>query len=312
MLDRSSIVNQDVKIRNISGLRALTYNDLAEQWEYRPKYRGGTPMTVCIAAICDQGRAIVVCADKMIGSAFIQVDTNVSKIVLLDPKTKHLTALIAGNDIGPVPDVIVRAQQKIAEMGSGPSQNQARVIVAEAFAEIRLRKAEERFLVARNLSMAKFTAEGRSLLGDQLFTQIDRQIFQSQLDFELLVTGFDDDGPFIFTVSDPGVVVPFIVPGFHATGSGDLNALSSLHQRKLDPFTTLGEALYAVYEAKKYAELVGGVGRTSDIFVLRRGKNFKAPDDVLKVLDEIWEHHKPVELTAEEKKNLGEVVAKVK
>jgi 20S proteasome alpha/beta subunit len=304
MLERSSIVNGHHKPPIFKRLGMRFYSPLREEWEYRPILPRGEPMTVCIAALCEGARNIVVCADKMIGSAFMQADTKVFKIVRLNEANFNLVCMYAGNDIAPVEDIIHIAQTKFLAVPN-PTQAEARAIVASAYMEVRLKKAEEHFLVGRNLTMNRFTKEGRILLGDQLFSQIDRQIMSMAFDIELLVAGFDSVRGFIFSVCNPGEVVPYFVPGFHAIGSGQINALSSLSQRKIDPTSSLQSVAYAVYEAKRYAELVGGVGKSMDFFVMRPNEHGLPMSATVKALEDIWELHKPKDLGAEEIAKLG-------
>jgi hypothetical protein len=69
-------------------------------------------MTVCVATICDNGKSIILVADKMIGIGFIESEPDINKLLQLH---KDWWVLFAGNDISPVFDVIAYARRIIKE-----------------------------------------------------------------------------------------------------------------------------------------------------------------------------------------------------
>src|SRR2546425_11768440 len=71
------------------------------QW-YRSLHRRRF-MTVCVGAICENGKALVLAADKMIGMGFVEGEPDISKLRKLH---KDWWVLFAGDDITPVFDII--------------------------------------------------------------------------------------------------------------------------------------------------------------------------------------------------------------
>lgn len=291
MLERSSIVNS---------LGGAVFDPITEAWEYRPAIGAGLPMTICIAALCDQSRTIVIAADKMVGSPFIEADTRINKV---QPIHGQWITMFSCDDASSIEDILRSARDNLATI-KDPTQSDARNALTAAYAAVRLRKAESTFLVGRSFTLQRFIAEGRSLLGDQLFAQIERQIASFDLGVEFLVAGHHAGYGYIFSVLNPGRDTAYSIPGFHAIGSGELNALSSLSQRGVDPVMYLAKTLYFVYEAKRYAELVGGVGETSDIFILRADRKEQVSEEVLKELDAIWKEVKPKDVDLDRVANL--------
>ena len=72
--------------------------------------------------------------------------------------------------------------------------------------------------------------------------------------------------------------------------------MSSLYQRNINPAAYLAHALYYVYEAKKYAENVGGVGDKTDLFLIRPDGHKKAMPGNLGALEAVWNQVKPKEV----------------
>jgi len=68
-------------------------------------------MTVCAAAICDDGKTLILVADRMVGIGYIEAELKVSKLREL---CKNWWVLFAGDDITSVFDVIDRAKAKVA------------------------------------------------------------------------------------------------------------------------------------------------------------------------------------------------------
>jgi hypothetical protein len=76
----------------------------------------GALMTCCVAAICENGKAIVMAADKMIGMGYVEGEPDITKVREL---WKDCWVLFAGDDIPPVFDVIDRAKQNLSGRGIG-------------------------------------------------------------------------------------------------------------------------------------------------------------------------------------------------
>ncbi|MGD0840746.1 MAG: hypothetical protein ABSA32_06270 [Candidatus Acidiferrales bacterium] len=42
-------------------------------------------MTVCVAVLCDEGRAIVLASDKMVGKGYIEAEPDIAKLQMIHP-----------------------------------------------------------------------------------------------------------------------------------------------------------------------------------------------------------------------------------
>src|SRR5260370_36351787 len=69
-------------------------------------------MTTCVATVCDDGKAIVFVADKMVGVGFIQSELEITK---MRPIHKDWWIMFAGDDVSPVFDIVDKATNKIKQ-----------------------------------------------------------------------------------------------------------------------------------------------------------------------------------------------------
>ncbi|MDD5191986.1 MAG: hypothetical protein PHH54_06780 [Candidatus Nanoarchaeia archaeon] len=77
---------------------------------------------------------------------------------------------------------------------------------------------------------------------------------------------------------------------FHAIGSGSIQALNTLlfqnHAKKHDLKTTI----YNVYKAKRNAEVANGVGRETEVLILKKGMGLATlTEEQLNILDRIYQ-----------------------
>lgn len=56
-------------------------------------------MTCCVAAVCDNGKSIVLVADKLIGFQFVEAQPDIKKIIQVH---KNWWIMFAAEDISPV------------------------------------------------------------------------------------------------------------------------------------------------------------------------------------------------------------------
>jgi len=139
----------------------------------------------------------------------------------------------------------------------------------------------------------------------QLLQQIAGSILQHNLQADLLVVGMDDSGAHVFAITHPGTLIPLETTGFGAVGSGGVHAgvRMSLAQHTKD--ASLVETVYNVYESKRAAEVAPGVGKMTDLAIIKDGRICFAGQDVLKELENA--HKEKPALSAEERATLEKV-----
>ena len=102
--------------------------------------------------------------------------------------------------------------------------------------------------------------------------------------------GIDHTGAHIFKIHDPGIATCFDTPFFAAIGIGEPHAASQFMLAKFEKRWSVEKTLFLTYSAKTLAEAAAGVGKMTDMVVIRIGAkppvHALTPDE-LNALDEI-------------------------
>ncbi len=228
-------------------------------------------MTCCVAALCGDGKALVLVADKMIGVGFVEAAPEIKKLQRIH---RDWWVLFAGDDIAPVFDVIDYAKQQLEEDGrskdSPVSLQEVKKAVALAFEKKRRELAAAAYLTPIGWDLASFNAEGQRL---QDFGQIQANFRDYELPIDMIVAGFDEKAEGrIFTIhgsgQNKGTAIRCDVPGFAAIGSGGIGALYMMYYRSLSPKLPVRVALLAAVEAKYFGEQAGSVSESTDVYIV--------------------------------------------
>ena len=176
-------------------------------------------MTVCLATLCDEGRAIVLVADKMVGKVYIAAEMEITKLQVIHP---WWFMMLAGDDISPLFDLADRARDELP-----PTQEASLETVMEVMQRnyelVRMKRAEAQHLKPIGWTIERFNREGSALMPNYL--EIQSKIAEYELHVEVLVAGFDrklaPPGK-IFTMSSAnrGIPIRWDIPAFAAIGSG--------------------------------------------------------------------------------------------
>lgn len=225
------------------------------------------PMTVCVASLCDEGRAIVLAADKMVGKIYIEGEL-ATKLRLIHP---HWWMMLSGDDISPLFELADRASQELPPLAEAPVE-MVKEVMQRNYELIRAKRAEAHHLKPIGWTLERFNREGSSLLPN--FLEIQSRLAAYELSVEILVAGFDRrflPPAKIFTMSSEnrGVPIRCDIPGFAAIGSGAIAAEYMMFFRDVSQKLPIRAAVYYVLEAKYFSEHASGVGPGTDMLVLR-------------------------------------------
>ena len=194
---------------------------------WKPYTYLGKFMTCCIAAICDDGKNIVLVADKMIGIGFIESEPDINKLLQLH---KNWWVLFAGEDISPVFDIVDYAKRHIRDALTKAKANLDEPIdlqlamdaIRESYDKKKIEEAETLYLKPIGWDIASFNAGGKTNLPD--FGEIKARIADYAFNIELLVAGFSGGKGYVFALygsgPEKGLIKRHDVPGFYAIGSG--------------------------------------------------------------------------------------------
>jgi hypothetical protein len=224
-------------------------------------------MTVCVASLCDEGRAIVLAADKMVGKIFIEGELAV-KLRLIHP---HWWMMLSGDDISPLFELADLVSQELPPIAEAPVE-MVQDAMQRNYELIRARRAEATYLKPIGWTLERFNREGSSLLPNYL--ELQSKLADYELLVEILVAGFDRKfAPpakiFTMTGANKGIPIRCDIPGFAAIGSGAIAAEYMMFFRDVSQKLPIRAAVYYVLEAKYFSEHASGVGAETDMLVLR-------------------------------------------
>jgi len=222
-------------------------------------------MTVCIAAICEKNKSIVVASDRMITAPFLarEFEHDQSKIHVID---KEVVALTAGDATRAI-DIFRIIESKLSSESDNSTKEIARMI-CEEYEKLRIQKIESIYFQPRGMTIEAFYKERAKQLPEQLAIFLDKCMSQQELGLSLIIAGIDESEAHIFTILDPGNMECFDTIGFQAIGIGESHALNSLIGKKISINDNLLTCIYNVYEAKKISEVAPGVGKFTDMSII--------------------------------------------
>ncbi len=219
-------------------------------------------MTVCIAAICENGKSAVVAADRLrswVDYGF-QLDLEERKVRFL---TDQIAFLFTGDGS--------TAREITARIRPSDKRESVEVIAdlaQKACADITLQqiKRNVRFdqtLAALRIKKDNDERETRTKFLDLVMNKIQAH----ETGFLAIVAGVDSEGARLFLVNDK-IRASTNDSGFMAIGSGDQHAMASLIRRPHTKSASLQQTVYNVYEAKRSAEISWAVGPSTDIAII--------------------------------------------
>ena len=242
-------------------------------------------MTICIAAGCedDEGKpCIVLCTDWRISTPIGGADTMLKQRTL----PHKLVCLISGYEY----DILGTLKLLRDKLGSVLTldETNAVALVRVALIERKREKIEELVRGKYALGYDEFLKRGPQMLPADQHRRDMLEISGMTLEATFIVAGFLNKFPFLIETSPKCQVV--IKEDMAVTGSGEFAARASLLQRQHMDVYPLTRTLYTVYEAKKYAERIAGVGEATSIDVLfQNGTRKQVSGDGLAFLADSYE-----------------------
>ncbi len=225
-------------------------------------------MTVCLATLCDLGRAIVLVADKMVGVGYIEGELENVKV---QPIHSQWYMMMSGSDISPLFELADLARAELPMPKPAPLEHVMEVMQRN-YELIRIRRAEAEYLKPIGWTIKRFNEEGCTLLPN--FQELQSKLQDYELSVEILVAGFDPTlmppaKIFTMTSSNRGIPARHDLPGFATIGSGGIAAAYMMYFRDVKPTLPVRAAVYYALEAKYFGEHASGVGPSTDLFVIQ-------------------------------------------
>jgi 20S proteasome alpha/beta subunit len=196
----------------------------------------------------------------------LQVEMAVRKIV---PITEKAAILFSGS----VPDgesLIARTKAKI--LATGHSIQEIVTSAMNSYQEMKRQRVEDLILKPLlGVDFPGFQGMISQSSSSQILQQALGMVSQHNMQLDILIAGFDDGEAHLTALANPGVALPLDTVGSAAIGSGGLHANVRLSLGKQARIVSFSDTVFNVYGAKVAAEVAPGVGKMTDMAVIRHG-----------------------------------------
>ena len=219
-------------------------------------------MTVCIATVCGGSLhpTIVLCSDWKGSSPLGTSETFLKQRRL----ASNWFCQMSGSEADTL--ALFRIMRGIFKEEKNVDDANITTIIRKGLATRKLERANEYTYGKFALSYDDFIKIGKEKLPPEIFRDAWVEISNISLRAELLISGFSNNLPYICQTTDSGQVS--LRENFCTIGEGAFLASSVMYHRQIMDYSDFERALYAVFEAKKYAERIASVGTTTALCIL--------------------------------------------
>lgn len=246
-------------------------------------------VTICIGVICDNRTKAIAVSDRMLTSAdqSLAFEHDEPKITVLFDNCLAVTA-------GPATihqPIFQAVRSEVRE--PKPSISDVAQKIKSKYQESRRSLLNDYVFSRRGLTIDLFH-ENQRVFHESTILELNERMDEFDLGLDIGVVGVDQDlKAHIYSISNPGMAIPHNPLGFCCIGSGLNHANTTFAYRRFTPSFPLKRAIYVAFEAKKRAEMAGGVGPTTDIAIVSRGiaknKDYKLlSPNAIKQLEDIY------------------------
>lgn len=225
-------------------------------------------MTVCIAALYEDGKGAVLCSDQMATIGFPlnyeYENEDVAKIVELSSQPRTF-ALVSGNVI--FADEIISGVKRILSNKKGSSVTDIVDIFREQYQTVRRLHVIRNELEPRGLDLQAYREMQQKLLAPIVKT-IDDALAKWNLKTEFIIASKNGNLCHIYAIIHPGDILPLTSIGYIAIGSGSIHAMFSMIEGKYSKSMAQKDVERLVLKAKRRSEVAPGVGSKTKTEIL--------------------------------------------
>ena len=220
-------------------------------------------MTIVLASIANNGNALIMASDRMLARAGLtyQFEHDRPKIRIL---SHYLIGYAGTTSYGD--DIISHEYKKI-----GASTKEFIEEFSAYYVKYGNRIFSRVLLESVGLTLEVFN-KSPNIFPLPLQQKVYDGMGKAKLNVQLIVCGYDGDDPKIYVVSEFGIFTTAHTVGYAAVGIGEPHVANFYMVNGYRRETPLKEAIYFAYRAKKSAEIAGGVGQCTDIYIVEKGK----------------------------------------
>jgi 20S proteasome alpha/beta subunit len=217
-------------------------------------------MTVCIAALANNKKELVLVSDKMISittpMAYQYETDDVYKIYTI---TDYCVAMTAGNAINAY-QIIQNAKNQIIVNNISTIEDIAATVRSE-YQNYRKKLIVETTLKPRGMTIDKYYEKQKDL-ALAVIQEIENQLVNANIGVDLIIAGYNkDEDCHIFSIIHPGVINSHDSIGYACVGIGAPHALYSLIDSDYKKTLSTDEVEALVLKAKQKSEKAPGVGK---------------------------------------------------
>lgn len=238
-------------------------------------------MTICIAAFGkdeNNTEAIVFATDHMISLPTIgQFEMPVEKYKKI---TDNAIAMLAGESLL-FNDIIEQCKNNC-------SFDQMKEKIRQKMFDIREERIQKQLLDTYKMTYVNVLDLLKNPLHNPYSMNIMEFISKYTLNTMILLVGFKNNQAQIVEITESKVTEGRDI-GFDAIGSGGMQAMNTLLFQKHSRNDSLSTTIYDVYKAKRNAEVAVGVGKETEIMILRESGLEKIDEDRVKILSQIYD-----------------------
>ena len=244
-----------------------------------PSY-GVDKMTICIAAISKEKNKefIVFATDHMVSTMTGAFEHSIKKYRELNNCT---VAMLSGQ--------VLLFEDLIKLDGNESNFNEIKNKIYENFKRKRNEIIKSEIFNIYGIDEQYFKDVLSKPVPNPIIQKVLTQVSEFNLKTNILLIGFDGNEARIADISDFHMI-DFTSLNFHSIGSGTIQSDNTLLFQKHGKHESLINTIYNVYKAKRNAEVMNGVGKETELLILRKdiGCRYVNPDQ-LKILSEVYE-----------------------
>ena len=222
-------------------------------------------MTICIAALYENGKGCVLASDQMTTAHFpigYEFENEEVKKIIKVRETSGVYLLTAG-DVLFANEVLEAVRKEVDEKGVT-----ATPVIAELFRKhyqiVRKGHIIRNELEPRGLTIESYYQTQQRIV-QPIVMMIDKALKSGNPRTELIVAGFGEVSCSVFSIMNPGDLFCHDAIGFAAVGSGGPHAVYSLIESGYKKSMDAKTVYELVEKAKQRSEVAPGVGRGTEI-----------------------------------------------
>jgi 20S proteasome alpha/beta subunit len=222
-------------------------------------------MTICIAALYDNGKGCILCSDEMVTAhipmGYEYESDDVEKIISVC-KSSPVHVLVAGDVLAA--NEMIELARKEAEAKGITNTSGIAELLRKAYQTVRRTVIIHNELEPRGLDLSSFHGLHQRLL-PQVVQMIDRAFAEFNARVDFILAGKDENQFGIYSLSNPGQLSCHNPIGYATVGSGSPHAIYSIIDSKYKKSMTKEIVENIVRAAKKRSEVAPGVGPSTTL-----------------------------------------------